>query len=149
MARGLSCTCGGRTLNDAIPGCPVCCAKALRSSGSSFAPKRWFLGQGILSKPLSYKTFLDEIVASMASLGRVTVFNNRSCFGGQSLRRGGAQALAAAGWSLSLIRKWGRWAPDSKVVERYVQNAELWSADVNAADAILGSMNNVPTHVYQ
>ena len=65
------------------------------------------------------------------------------------MRRGGAQALAAAGWSLSLIRKWGRWAPDSAVVKRYVQNVELWSADVDAAEAILGSINNVPTHVYQ
>ena len=149
MVRELRCSCGGCTLNDAIPRCPVCCAKALRSSGASFAPKRWFLGQGILSKPLGYKSFLNEVVASMAALGRVTKIDNRSCFGGQSLRRGGAQALAAAGWSLSLIRKWGRWAPDSAVVQRYVQNVELWSADVNAAEAILGSINNVPTHVYQ
>ena len=44
--------------------------------------------------------------------------SGRFFFGTRSLRRGGAQALVAAGWSLEAIKFFGRWL--SEAVELYL-----------------------------
>ena len=84
----------------------------------------------------------------MQLIGRTVKIDNRNLYGGQSMRRGGAQALACSGWSLSLSRLWVRWAENSRVFERYVQNAPLWRRDLHVSRAITGSYNDVPTSRY-
>lgn len=37
----------------------------------------------------------------------------RFLYGLHSLRRGGAQAMARAGWPVRLIQRWGRWLSDA------------------------------------
>jgi hypothetical protein len=148
IVRSLVCCCGGSTAKWPIPICPVCAFKAIISSSSVRSPKTFWLSQGKLKKPLKYQGFHDELVLMMASLGRVTKVNGRCLYGGQSLRRSGAQALAASGWCLALIRLWGRWAPDSQVVNRYVRNAALLAKDVDAARSIFivsGAADGVDT----
>ena len=142
----LSCDCKRKdTSAHAVPLCPVCAVNLLYRDSRACPPKKWWLAQGSADKPLSYTSFHKTLVDCMKLIGRTVKIGNRHMYGGQSMRRGGAQALACAGWSLALIRLWGRWAENSRVIERYVQKAPLWRKDLHVTKSIRGSIDDVPT----
>ena len=101
-----------------LPLCPYCAAKALVESspevdedkplkaadGTSFVSSHQL---AFLRKGLEYLGF--KLVDSKSG---------RQLYGTHSLRRGGAQALVAAGWTLEAIKFFGRWL--SNAVELYL-----------------------------
>jgi len=145
----LNCCCKGSTAHMPIPTCPVCCMKAIYKSSAPAPCHKWHVAQGpCKGKPLSYNAFHDGLIEAMRSIGRTVKLGNRHLYGGQSLRRGGAQALAIAGWSLPLIRLWGRWAEDSQVVRRYVMHAPLWCKSMKVSKDIHSTLDGISTRRY-
>ena len=72
----------------------------------------------------------------MNSVGVEVQKDGRFVMGTHSLRRGGAQALAASGWPLSHIKSWARWR--SEAVWVYIQDAYLKESWQEVAANIVG-----------
>ena len=123
--RSLQCVCQGNKLNKLVPMCPVCCTKLIRRDSDTMgADSKWWVSQGIMSKRMGQEGF-RKMMREMLVLVGEKVVDERGIhrFGGQSLRRGGAQAAALAGVPVHLIKLFGRWTSD--VVYRYVRDTPL------------------------
>ena len=149
LQRSLKCCCDRVTATNLVPTCPVCTVKAIARDSTAKLDSDWFLSQGARARPLSYNGFHKEIIAMMKSIGRPVKLDGKHLYGGQSLRRGGAQALAAANWSLAAIKQWGIWSPKSEVAHRYVQNAVLFAGPGDLGVSIFkvsGAADGVPMY---
>ena len=60
------------------------------------------------------------------------------------MRRAGAHALSSMGWSLPLVRSWGRWSELSEAVKRYVQHTPLVDVGKKVASVIYATLDGVP-----
>ena len=73
---------------------------------------------------VKYERYMRLLHDMMVRLGyRMHDERGKAIFGSHSCRRGGAQSLARAGYSLRFIALWGRW--ESECVRLYVEQAEL------------------------
>ena len=87
-------------------------------------------------KPYTNATFLYWLRKDLAALNVRTVGERgQQLWGLHAFRRGGAQALAAAGWSDTTIMAWARW--ESSVIATYVADAPL-IASVSFASTLVG-----------
>jgi len=119
------------------PFCPVHCAARLCFFTGGGAVERLTLGKH--EKPPGDSFLLNKIreflqnakVPITAVMGGLTV----QLFGSQSVRRGGAQALALAGWPLDTIKFFGRWLSDA--VERYLLEAPMAARGHMIAESML------------
>ena len=121
--------------------CPSCALFNLVSVAKANNPDRmnldWHISCGVKQKPLAYDGFLKEMRAQLSAIGVQTKANNgKYLYGTHSLRRGGAQALARAKWSLDTIQLWGRW--ESKAVMEYVQDTVFDESWKDVATAMVG-----------
>ena len=133
--RTLTCCCaeqpssdiGGEGGRDAfLPICPYCCAKQLWHESKQHEkdptkPLRF-------SKDKAPPTAMHLLAFIREALGRlgyclVDPTTGKQNYGTHSLRRGGAQALVAAGWALETIKFFGRWL--SSCVEVYLLSVPI------------------------
>ena len=131
VCRKLNCVCGQEQLANSVPICPVCCLRKIRmDSDMKVNDKAWSISAGKKEKPLAYDGFLKMLIRLMGEIGEDVLEGDGKTnkFGGQSLRRGGAQRLALEGVPIHLIKLYGRW--QSWVVYRYVTECPLDSIDV-------------------
>ncbi len=119
--RFLDCVCTEIQLGTASPPfCPVHCAARLCERHSGPATSHFTSGIGTSSlEPSAYLSMLRHMI-SVAGFERFEILDGEQTerFGTHSLRRGGAQALAMAGWSMDNIKFFGRWL--SSAVEVYL-----------------------------
>lgn len=113
----VKCMCGDARI------CAPCSAKSLLD----ICPSRCRQGERSLAtdasgKAVTYARYVKVLRKLMGRVGERTVDREgRQRFGGHSGRRGGAQSLAGAGFSLAYIKTWGRWGSDC--VRRYCEEA--------------------------
>ena len=158
--RTLACCCPRdrplTTVEKVLPLCPFCAAKRLVeddqiacSQGAPLTRKALHaLSKGMSLEELQARLPLrprdgsappcsSKLLAFMRKglglLGIKTLEDGKQLFGTHSLRRGAAQALCAAGWSLDQIRFFGRWLSDC--VELYLLSApsQYFGDDVSAS----------------
>jgi len=130
--RTVECRCCHGEKACKVPVCAVCCVRALkRDSLHSVKPKLWHLSQGRKKKRLGYDGFLKQLRKNMVAIGE-TLKDEHGVyrFGGQSMRRAGAQQMALRGTPIHIIQIWGRWG--SWVVDRYVREVPLKTIDVSS-----------------
>lgn len=131
ITRKLRCVCGGKQMSREVPICPVCCLRKIRmESKMTVDDRHWKLAAGSKDKPLAYDGFHKMLMQLMEDIGEDIYEDDGHTkkYGGQSLRRGGAQRLALEGTPVHLIKLWGRW--ESFVVFRYILECPLESLDV-------------------
>ena len=155
--RTLSCCCSSsprQVVSDRqklLPLCPYCAAKLLKQDHlASYNNMSSPFANGILhehvspndqplrprdgSPPLKSSHLLAFMRKGLSLLQvKTTDDTGRELFGTHSLRRGAAQALVAAGWSLEAIKFFGRWL--SSCVELYLLSVpmDLFGTDVSAS----------------
>ena len=119
--RFLDCVCREVQLGVACPPfCPVHCAARLCLRHKGTAGGRF--NSGFASTPIepaAYLAFFRSLIGN-AGIERFEIWEGEQAerFGTHSLRRGGAQALALAGWSIDNIKFFGRWL--SAAIEAYL-----------------------------
>ena len=121
ISRTLACVCpsGDRS---SLPLCPYHILLDLKTN-QAYAPEAPFAPcRGVA--PLSSTAYLDGVRACVTKL-RVPTWSDEGghLYGTHSLRRGGAQALARAGWTLADIKFFGRWLSDA--VELYLLDVPM------------------------
>ena len=128
--RLLQCICGGKECSAVVPMCPVCLVRALRrDSDLGVNNELWWMSQGVKDKPLAKTGFREELNNIMEVIGEKLLDDQGELrFGGQSMRRGGVQQMAAQGVPIYLMKIWGRW--DSWTIERYVREIPLQTINV-------------------
>ena len=84
---------------------------------------------------VGYDPLLRAIRRLLQDVGVTTSDEFGELFGSHSLRRGGAQALARAGWSIDLIKAFGRWLSDA--IEVYLLEVPLESFGGQLAESML------------
>ena len=77
---------------------------------------------------LSAKTFNHIVKDRLEAIGV-----DPTEYGSHSMRRGGATAAAAQGICERLIRKHGNWAPGSRVVQMYIDDALMHVLETSQA----------------
>ena len=136
--RLLTCMCDGNIdiFNiDTMPMCPACIIPFLHNQMLSeltidmkpdmlLFPK--FGSMDTANAKMSYQEVLKTMRALLRRTGTIVENDNgKNLFGLHSCRRGGAQSFAAAGVPLSVIKRMGRWSPQSVVVDRYILDIPL------------------------
>ena len=121
--------------------CPTHACAALQQAGRKRAGKRALSSEPLLVKEngLAYSTanLLYWFRLDLGAVGvKLTGVRGEELWGLHAFRRGGAQALAAAGWSCTTIQAWARW--ESAVISVYLAEAPL-SASSTFATSIVGS----------
>lgn len=106
----------------------------------------WEISFGTKKKKLNYSGFLGGI-RSLLQLLQIDIEDSdgKNLFGTHSFRRGGAQALASAGWPIDLIQRWGRWASDA--IYLYVMDQSFENTWSFVADSIIGESKVIPNPV--
>ena len=132
VTRKLRCICDPNAPKGRVQLCPCCAVENLMRSRKGDEQ----LSFGTKGKQLAYGGFLKGIRMMLGFQGVVLKEDGKELFGTHSLRRGGAQALAAAGWPLGSIPLWGRWLSD--IVAIYVQDAEFNRTWSQVASSIVG-----------
>ena len=143
--RCLDCVCGHESQANEIFGvapslaslCPVHALAELCSNSKPDRAAKFVLDP--LHKPPGDSFVLNALRAALVKVGVPTSVVEDGVeiqlFGSHSLRRGGAQALAFAGWPLSDIKLFGRWLSDA--VETYLLNVPLTTHGVFLADSMI------------
>ena len=122
--RGHSCVCGSTI--DALPICPVHALLTLITlSGLHKTADEPFAD-------ISYHQYLGALRGLLAAAAIIGDFATHS------LRRGGAQALCLAGWSLEAIKYFGRWL--SSCIEVYLLDAPLRKSSFNLAASMVARL---------
>ena len=128
VTRTIRCGCVGSKVE---PTCAACALKRMLDRPPSWAvcSKSTKLCKDRSGRSVTYDRFCHLLWQMLEALGYQTrdADTRRHIFGGHSCRRGGAQALARAGFSLRFISLWGRW--ESDCVRLYVEQAELEGAE--------------------
>ena len=123
--RGHSCVCGSDISE--LPICPVHALLALITL-SGLAKNS--------DQPFGEYTYHQYLNALRVLLAAACIVGN---FATHSLRRGGAQALCIAGWSLEAIKYFGRWL--SACVEVYLLDAPLRASSFNLAASMVSRIS--------
>jgi len=138
LCRHLLCTCPSDRVAEFLPICPCCAIFDLLHFSKQKSKRRpYFIARGQKQKALKYKGFLDSIRQLMSYTNLpLRRSDGKWLYGSHSLRRGGAQALARAGWQLAEIQRWGRW--ESMAVLLYVLDAMYEASWKEVSFAIVG-----------
>lgn len=115
--RTLECCCDRSKpqsrMEQVLPFCPYCASCLLANESSEKDPELPLRPSHCTRTP-QYSELLAFLRAALKSLGFSMVDSQgEQNYGTHSLRRGGAQALVLAGWSLEAIRFFGRWLSDA------------------------------------
>ena len=128
--------------------CAACALQGLRSeaAGKGNDEDAW-LCRDSSGRQIKYARYLRVLERLLERAGyRWRGENGRAIFGTHSCRRGGAQSLARAGFSLRFIALWGRWG--SSAIELYVEQAELEAVSAEVGGAIArGGAQEAPLRV--
>lgn len=143
--RRLTCVCASSQLGADEVVCPCCCIQRLvrdspphRSATTSTSPE---LSCGLKAKRLGHDGFLKGLRDLVKRAGHaLRDASGRNLIGKHSLRRGGAQSLKKAGWSVDMIQMWGRW--DSSAVFLYIMDSAYEARWPEVAPAMLGSCSS-------
>ena len=121
-----------------LPFCPFCAAALLVANSPEKDPKSPLLPQG--GKPLKESHLLAFLREGLERLGHPRFDSDGAHnFGTHSLRRGAAQALVLAGWSLEAIRYFGRWLSDA--IDLYLLQTPSKSYGLDVSRSMAGFMN--------
>ena len=122
--------------------CPTHACATVQEAGRKRASTRSLATESLLGKghgkAYSTANLLYWFRLDLGAVGvKLTGVRGEELWGLHAFRRGGAQALAAAGWSCTTIQAWARW--ESAVVSVYLAEAPL-SASSTFATSIAGGM---------
>ena len=129
--------------------CPTHCLEALVEAGKRRAGSQPLNSIPLLCRengnPYSNQSLLYWFRLDLSGIG-VKVVGKRSehLFGLHAFQRGGAQALARAGWSSQTISAWARW--ESNIIQQYVAEAPL-GVSTTFASTIVGGCGVHPSRM--
>ena len=98
----------------------------------------WYISIGSKSIILKSQGFLNQVRRNL-TIAEIPTTNpdGTNRYGTHSFRRGGAQALAKAGWTADMVLRWGRW--QSLAANRYVQDTMIDSLAPDVGQAMMSS----------
>ena len=121
VKRMLDCCCKTHDANP-LKLCPVHCLKDLIESSGNARDEVMSPGKTTPQPDISgYVKTLRDLLANSGV--KIVNDDNKYIYGTHSLRRGGAQALALAGWPIEMIKYFGRWLSD--IIEVYLLDAPI------------------------
>lgn len=139
VERRVQCVCHAGSAPAQFRACPACSIAWLTQHSSKEGTcdnDQWVITEGVKGKALKYDGFPKSLRDLLALIGGGVFSEDGRCrYGTQSLRRGGAQALAAVGWSVPQKQRWGRWQSDG--VFTYILRTEFSRSWISVAPAML------------